>query len=400
MEGYEFGGIAHMSASGPLWAATSASGARVLISIYSSSAGEGLAERWRNWAKVDSPRVARLVDVVRHEDGRWALIQERAEGRPLDLLLGSAALRPRAVRERIIEDLCEGVRALHVAGLIHGDLAPGNILVEEDGAAVIVDIAVPVGGGEGSRGWSVSTSKDREADWRALSRIAEALGVRIPQAAGSECSSRGHEQEERGGLPPRAGPGTDEDAASRLRSVAAREETLRIAPPSRRGRMIGIGALALLGCAAALSAFFSLPAPSAPALGDGGCPGAAQALDSLQHAIDVRDQALEDVDPSVLSDVLSGALLDQDTARIEALKRSGRRVNGLQTRVEALAEPRCEAGSLRLRVRLHPESGSFCDEEGCRPLPGGGDAVYELVAKLPEWKWEEALSSGERGDGG
>lgn len=392
MEGYEFAGIAHMSAAGPLWAATSASGAEVLISIYSSSLGEGLAERWRSWARVDSPSIARLVDVVRHEDGRWALIQGRARGRPLDLLLGSAALRPLAVRERIIEDLCEGVRALHVAGIVHGDLAPGNIIVDEDGSAVIVDLAVPVGGGEGSRGFSLSMRKDRDADWEALGRIAEALGVGVPQAAGSATPPR-----EGGRRALRAGPGEDEDAASKLRSAAAREETLRIAPPSRRGRMIGIGALALLGCAAALSAFFSLPAPSAPDLGDGGCPGAAQALDSLQHAIEVRDQALEDVDASALAEVLSGALLDQDTARIEALKSSGARLSGLKTRIEALDEPRCEADALALRVRLRPERGSICDEEGCRPLSAGRDAVVDLVATLPEWTWAEALSVGEGG---
>ncbi|MDR6891288.1 protein kinase domain-containing protein [Falsarthrobacter nasiphocae] len=41
---------------------------------------------------------------------------------------------------RIILDVAEGLTALHRAGFVHGDLHPGNILLDADGRAVVGDL--------------------------------------------------------------------------------------------------------------------------------------------------------------------------------------------------------------------------------------------------------------------
>ena len=419
IEGYELGGIVHMSALGPLWAATSSSGESVLISVYSSAFGENTLERWRAWSTITSPCVARLVDVIRHEDGRWALIQERVDGRPLDLLLGTDQLRPRGVREKIIEDLRCGVRALHAAGIVHGDLAPANIIVNGE-KAVIVDLAVPVNEGEGSVGWSVSSHKTCESDWEALERIEKALETSAPSQERSSTAAvtkKGSINEvEAGGLhsrkdlgpknarekmqrnekvPQTATLSKDENAGSRLRVAAAREETMRI-PVRRRRKIAPLGLLVLaagvvLGVGLGMIGLSS-SSPSTALSAESGmvCPSREEASSALHRALELRDHALESRDPLGLEEVIGGALLEQDRARIEAMKSSGMRFEALKTRVEVLADPSCDEGVVVVRVRLSEESARVCEAEQCQELSGGEEFLFDLVASNPEWIWTQA----------
>ena len=86
--GYELGTIIHMGANGPLWLTETSKGPGV-VAIRGEREARGSVDRWRAWAGIDSPHVVRLLDVVRHEDGQWAVVQEYVEGRPLDIALAS-----------------------------------------------------------------------------------------------------------------------------------------------------------------------------------------------------------------------------------------------------------------------------------------------------------------------
>ena len=132
-----------------------------------------------------------------------------------------------------------------------------------------MDLAVPVNEGEGSVGWSVSSHKTCESDWEALERIEKALETSAPSQERSRAAAAAkkgdvHELEadglrsrKDGGLedtregirskkraPQAAVLTTDEDAGSRLRVAAAREETMRI-PVRRRRKMASLGLLVL-----------------------------------------------------------------------------------------------------------------------------------------------------------
>ncbi|MBF0940726.1 MAG: lipopolysaccharide kinase, partial [Schaalia georgiae] len=97
--GYELGTIIHMGANGPLWLTETSKGPGV-VAIRGEREARGSVDRWRAWAGIDSPHVVRLLDVVRHEDGQWAVVQEYIEGRPLDIALASHALRSPRTRRR------------------------------------------------------------------------------------------------------------------------------------------------------------------------------------------------------------------------------------------------------------------------------------------------------------
>jgi WD40 repeat protein/predicted Ser/Thr protein kinase len=85
-------------------------------------------------------------------DGRYALAMEFVEGVTLDvwareLDTGTPASREAqkdAVRAkvRVMAVVCEAVQHAHLRGVIHRDIKPGNVLVEEDGTPRVVDFGI------------------------------------------------------------------------------------------------------------------------------------------------------------------------------------------------------------------------------------------------------------------
>ena len=172
--GYEIGQVFHVGARGPLWRTRSSDG-EALLALRSSDDGKRSLDRWKAWASVSSRHVVALRDVVRSEDGRWAIVQDFIPGRPLDVEIGSADLRPKATRRQIVEGIAAGMSALHGAGIVHGDLTPANIIVTPQGRAVIIDMIDEIGPGAGTPGWSLETS-GMEGDRQCLRRIAPSDG--------------------------------------------------------------------------------------------------------------------------------------------------------------------------------------------------------------------------------
>ncbi len=101
--------------------------------------GVGVAEaEARHLRRLDVPGVVRYFD---HgvQDGRSVLVMELVEGVPFPGTRGPLSwerLEPLAVA------LLEAVARLHDAGLRHGDLKPGNVLVTRRGQPVLVDLGV------------------------------------------------------------------------------------------------------------------------------------------------------------------------------------------------------------------------------------------------------------------
>lgn len=83
---------------------------------------------------IDSPYVCRLLEVAKTDDGGHLLIFEELCGESLAdrlkreqyLSLGEVGL--------IVEDVLRGLGDAHAAGVVHRDLKPGNIFLEESGA--------------------------------------------------------------------------------------------------------------------------------------------------------------------------------------------------------------------------------------------------------------------------
>jgi serine/threonine protein kinase, bacterial len=80
-------------------------------------------------------------------DGRLYVDMRLIDGRDLETVLAVGPLEPaRAVR--IIEQVARALHAAHKVGLVHRDVKPSNILLDEDDFAYLIDFGIARGAGE------------------------------------------------------------------------------------------------------------------------------------------------------------------------------------------------------------------------------------------------------------
>jgi CheY-like chemotaxis protein len=99
-----------------------------------------LAREARALAAVDHPAVVRVHSVYLDADPPF-LAMERARGRSLSALLAGGRLPvPRALG--ILRQVASGLDALHDAGIVHGDVKPANVMVDQDDVAKLIDVGL------------------------------------------------------------------------------------------------------------------------------------------------------------------------------------------------------------------------------------------------------------------
>lgn len=104
--------------------------------------------RFRNEAKnaagLRHPNIAQVYDYG-EVDGTPYLVMELVEGEPLSTILE----RERTLSERrlvtILRHTCNGLQAAHDAGVMHRDIKPGNLLVQEHNLVKVTDFGVSRG---------------------------------------------------------------------------------------------------------------------------------------------------------------------------------------------------------------------------------------------------------------
>ena len=93
----------------------------------------------RTLAKLGhAPAIARVHDLI-EDNGTAYMVMELAEGETLHRrLMRDNSLSPPVV-DRLFSSLLEGLEAVHVAGLLHNDIKPSNILVDARGNPTLID---------------------------------------------------------------------------------------------------------------------------------------------------------------------------------------------------------------------------------------------------------------------
>ena len=122
---------------GPVYLATRADGAfeksaalKVLHPGFGSSFRARFEIERSVLARLDHPGIARLIDGGLTPDGRPFVVMELAHGEPITEFAASRSLSIRS-RLELLAQVCDAVDFAHRAAVVHRDLKPGHILVDD-----------------------------------------------------------------------------------------------------------------------------------------------------------------------------------------------------------------------------------------------------------------------------
>jgi serine/threonine protein kinase len=92
-------------------------------------------------ARLNHPGVVTIHDVVQ-EDGRPWIIMEFVRARPLQEIIDQDGPLPPAQVAEIGQQLLEALGHAHAAGILHRDVKPSNVMITDDGRAVLTDFGI------------------------------------------------------------------------------------------------------------------------------------------------------------------------------------------------------------------------------------------------------------------
>lgn len=126
---------------GEVWRGTDLELGRAVAVKRGNLDGVDLLREGRATAALRHPNVVTLHDSV-VEDGRRWLILEYVPSRSLARVLEEDGPLPPATVARIGAQLASAITAVHAAGVVHRDVKPGNVLLDQNGDAKLGDFGI------------------------------------------------------------------------------------------------------------------------------------------------------------------------------------------------------------------------------------------------------------------
>ncbi|MDT8914074.1 serine/threonine-protein kinase [Amycolatopsis sp. PS_44_ISF1] len=101
----------------------------------------------KNAARLQHPNAIVVFDIAEHS-GDPCLVMEYLDGPSLSAVLAEQGTLPVGQVARIGEQVAAALVAAHRAGIVHRDVKPGNILIDETGTAKITDFGISRAAGD------------------------------------------------------------------------------------------------------------------------------------------------------------------------------------------------------------------------------------------------------------
>ncbi|MFE7742074.1 protein kinase [Nocardia sp. NPDC057455] len=95
----------------------------------------------RNAARFQHPNAIVVFDITEH-DGDPCLVMEYLKSKSLAAVIGAQGTLPLTQVARIGEQVASALIAAHQAGIVHRDVKPGNILLDDHGTVKITDFGI------------------------------------------------------------------------------------------------------------------------------------------------------------------------------------------------------------------------------------------------------------------
>ena len=120
---------------------------RVAIKVISPSLGASpaLVERFRREARtaasLSHPNIIPIYS-VRHADRLLYFVMKYVDGRPLDSILRETGALPVPMVQAMLAQVAGAVGYAHRHGVVHRDIKPGNILIDDEGWCVVTDFGI------------------------------------------------------------------------------------------------------------------------------------------------------------------------------------------------------------------------------------------------------------------
>jgi hypothetical protein len=139
--GYEVGELVGAGAHGTVWSALpEGQRAAVALKVVAAEGEEAVAREVATLRGVRHPHLVPVHDVVALDDGAVAIVLDLLTGGSLaDVVRARGHLSPGEV-VTVLSPVASALSALHAAGVVHGDLSAGNVLLDRAGRPHVADL--------------------------------------------------------------------------------------------------------------------------------------------------------------------------------------------------------------------------------------------------------------------